>query len=138
MGANKVIPFSSFQCYQREDSAWANDLIPELADYQADALPNWREIVSAFVRVDCKTDEITPLNPRRAPRTIKKPEDFGDSWSDPLTDRDKAKIRRYFRARETLRDHFGFIEVSLGKSNVTVDLNNATRGSARIAAHSVL
>jgi hypothetical protein len=35
MGASKVIPFSSFQCYQREDSVWANDLIPELADYLA-------------------------------------------------------------------------------------------------------
>ena len=72
MGANKVIPFSSFQRYQREDSAWANDLIPELADYHADALPNWPEIIPAFVRVDCETDEITPLNPRRAPRIHKK------------------------------------------------------------------
>ncbi len=91
MGANKVIPFSSFQRYQREDSVWANDLIPELADYYADALPNWPEIFPAFVRVDCETDEITPLNPRRAPRVIKKPEDFGDSWSDPLTASDKAQ-----------------------------------------------
>jgi hypothetical protein len=33
MGASKVIPFSSFQCYQREDSVWAKDLVPELADY---------------------------------------------------------------------------------------------------------
>jgi len=40
MGAHKVIPFSSFQRYQREDSAWANDLIPELADYQTQALAN--------------------------------------------------------------------------------------------------
>ena len=124
MGANKVIPFSSFQRYQREDSAWANDLIPELAVYLADALPNWPEIIPAFVRVDCETDEITPLNPRRAPRTLKKPEDFGDSWSDPLTDSDKEKIRRYFMTREVLRDHFGFIEVSAGKSTVTVDLNS--------------
>lgn len=127
MGANKVIPFSSFQRYQREDSAWANELVPELADYLADALPNWPEVIPAFVRVDCETDEITPLNPRRAPLIIKPPEDFGDSWSDPLTDSDKAKIRRYFTARETLRDHFGFIEVSSGKSNVTVDLNKERR-----------
>jgi hypothetical protein len=127
MGANKVIPFSSFQCYQREDSAWANDLVPELADYHADALPNWPEIIPAFVRVDCETDEITPLNPRRAARIIKKPEDFGDSWSDPLTDSDKEKICRYFMTRETLRDHFGFIEISAGKSTVTVDLNRERR-----------
>lgn len=39
MGATKVIPFSSFQCHQREDSVWANDLIPELTDYQTHVLP---------------------------------------------------------------------------------------------------
>ena len=127
MGANKVIPFSSFQCYQREDSAWANDLIPELADYQTHALPNWPEILPAFVRVDCETDEITPINPQRAPRIIRKPEDFGDSWSDPLTADDKAEIRRYFTSREALRDYFGFIEVSAGGSSVTVDLNRDRR-----------
>src|SRR5207302_1011629 len=103
MGANKVIPFSSFQRYQREDSAWANDLIPELADYQTEALPNWPEILPSFVRVDCETDEITQLNPRRAPRIMKRPEEFGDNWSDPLTAEDKTKIRRYFTARESLR-----------------------------------
>jgi len=123
MGANKVIPFSSFQRYQREDSAWANALIPELADYQTDALPNWPEVLPAFVRVDCETDEITPINPPPAPRIVRNPEDFGDSWSDPLTADDKAKIRRYFTARESLRDHFGFIEVSAGGASVTVDLN---------------
>jgi len=56
MGASKVIPFSSFQCYQREDSVWANDLVPELADYLAEAMPNWPEILPAFVSVDCETD----------------------------------------------------------------------------------
>jgi hypothetical protein len=123
MGANKVIPFSSFQRYQREDSAWANDLIPELADYQTHALPNWPEVLPAFVRVNCETDEITPINPPRALRTIRKPEEFGDSWSDPLTADDKVKICRYFTARESLRDHFGFVEVSAGGSRVTVDLH---------------
>jgi hypothetical protein len=68
MGASNVIPFSSFQCYQREDSVWANDLVPELADYLAEAMPNWPEILPAFVSVDCETDEVTPLYPRRAPR----------------------------------------------------------------------
>jgi hypothetical protein len=123
MGANKFIPFSSFQCYQREDSAWANDLIPELTDYEIDALPNWPQILPAFVRVNRETDEITQLNPRRAARIIKKPESFGDSWSDPLTAEDKIKIHRYFTARETLRDHFGFIQVSAGGSSITVDLD---------------
>jgi hypothetical protein len=127
MGANKVIPFSSFQCYQREDSAWANDLIPELADYETDALSNWPQILPAFVRVDCETDEITRLNPPRIPRIYKKPEEFDDSWSDPLTADDKKKIQHYFAARESLREHFGFVQVSAGGSSVTVDLNPEKR-----------
>ena len=40
-----------------------------------------------------------------------------------MTAEDKAKIHRYFTARESLRDHFGFIQVSAGGSSVTVDLN---------------
>src|SRR6516162_6219535 len=123
IGASKVIPFSSFHRYQREDSAWANDLIPELEDYHTGAVKDWPEILPAFVRVDCETDEITTIDPPRSPRIVKKPEDFGDSWSDPLTAEDKTKIQRYFIAREALRDHFGFIQVSAGGSSVTVDLN---------------
>ena len=123
MGARKVIPFSSFHRYQREDSAWANDLIPELEDYHSHAMENWPEILPAFLRVDCETDEITSINPPRSSRIIKKPEDFGDSWSDPLTAEDKVKIHHYFNVRQTLRNHFGFIEVSAGGSSITIDLN---------------
>jgi len=127
MGATKVIPFSSFHRYQREDSAWANDLIPDLEDYRSHAMENWPEILPAFVRVDCETDEVTPIDPPRSLHIIRKPEEFGDSWSDQLTAEDKGKIRRYFFAREALRKNFGFIEVSAGGSSVTVDLNRSKR-----------
>ena len=127
MGANKVIPFSSFQRYQREDSAWANELIPEITEYQKHAIANAPEILPAFVRVDCETDDIAPINPPRAAPVVYKPEEFGDSWSDPLTADDKIALRRYFSARETLYDHFGFIEISAGGSSVTVDLNRDKR-----------
>jgi hypothetical protein len=81
----------------------------------------------AFVRVNCESDEITQLCPRPAPRLIKKPEAFGDRWSDPLTAEDRAKIVRYFTARESLRDHFGFIQVTAGGSSMTADLNREMR-----------
>ena len=76
MGATKVIPFSSFHRYQRGDSAWANDLIPDLEDYRSHAMENWPEILPAFVRVDCETDEVTPINPPRSSQTIRKPEEL--------------------------------------------------------------
>ena len=126
-GATAVIPFSSFHRYQREDSAWANDLIPELEDYYIDEREDWPRILPAFVRVNCETDEIEQIDPPPTPRSIKKPEEFGDSWSDPLTPEDKIKIRGYFQAREALRKHFGFIEVSAGGTSVTVDLNRGKR-----------
>ena len=126
-GRQQVYPILVFSALQRGDSAWANDLIPELADYATGALPNGPQILPAFVRVDCETDEIRRLNPRRCPLTLKKPEDFDDSWSDPLTKEDKKKIQHYFAVRDLLRDHFGFIQVSAGGSSVTVDLNRDRR-----------
>src|SRR5215469_16775305 len=84
---------------------------------------NRPQILPAFVKVDCETDEITPINPPRSPRIVKKPEDFGDSWSDPLTVEDKAKISRYFVARDGLRSDFGLIQVSAGGSSGTGYLN---------------
>ncbi len=124
MGANKVIPFSSFHRYQREDSAWANALIPEIVDYGNHAMAKGPEILPPFVRVNCETDEIIPLQPLRlAHPTGKTPEEFGDNWSDPLSAEDKKKIRGYLTACESLRDHFGFITVTAGGSSVTIDLN---------------
>ncbi len=123
MGANKVIPFSSFHRYQREDSVWANALIPEIADYGNHAMAKGPEILPPFVRVNCETDEIIPLEPLRLPQLSKTPEEFGDSWSDPLSAKDKTQIRKYFTTRESLRDHFGFITVTAGGSSVTIDLN---------------
>src|SRR6516164_4314799 len=106
MGARMVIPFSSFHRYQREDSVWANELVPDLEDYHTDAMKNWPEILPAFVRIDCETDEVTPINPPRLPQIIRKPEEYGDSWSDQLTAEDKGRIRRYFLAREALQKNF--------------------------------
>lgn len=128
MGATRVIPFSSFHRYQRADSAWANGLIPELDDYLAGAMPGWPEVLPAFVRVDCETDEVTRIDPPRSPRIVRQPEEFGDRWSDPLIAEDKAKIRDYFWSRTMLRRHFGFVQVSAGGSSITVDLNPNKRG----------
>ncbi len=126
-GANKVIPFSSFHRYQRSDSAWGNDLVPDLADYETGARRDGAEILPAFVRVNCETDEIEKINPPRCNTAITRPEDWGDNWSDPLDIEDKKKITSYFLARQTLQDHFGFIKVTAGGSSVTVDLNRDMR-----------
>jgi hypothetical protein len=122
-GANRVIPFSSFHRFQRTDSAWANALVPELTDYQAEARQSGPQMLPAFVRVDCETDEITELRPARLPLKLREPEEFGDNWSDPLEDADLPVIERYFREREHLSRHFGFIEVRVGGRSHAMRLN---------------
>ena len=122
-GADYVIPFSGFHAYQREDSAWANSLIPELEDYQSNALPVGPQMLPAFVRVNAENNEITKIDPPRNVLRLKPPEQFGDNWSDPMTAEDAKKIDSYFRAREHLADAFGFIEVKFGGKSHVVDLN---------------
>jgi hypothetical protein len=126
-GANYVIPFSGFHFYQRRDSAWANAFIPELDDYQSAARTNGPRMLPAFVRVNAENGEIQQINPPRNPRQLRAPEQFGDSWSDPLTKADAQLIDSYFRARHHLASRFGFIEVSFGGKSHVVDLNPALR-----------
>jgi hypothetical protein len=79
------------------------------------------------VRVNAENGEIRPINPPRNQHHTKKPEEFGDNWSDPMTAEDAAKIDRYFRAREHLADSFGFIAVKFGGKSHIVDLNPGKR-----------
>ncbi len=128
-GANYTSPFSGFHIYQREDSAWANVLIPSLDDYQSDAIrKNAPQVLPSYIRVNAENNEVREIAPPRKPLNLRKPEDFGDNWSDPLTAGDAKKIDAYFKAREHLADAFGFIEVKFGGKSHTVDLNPALRG----------
>lgn len=126
-GAHYTSPFSGFHTYQREDSAWANAIVPSLEDYQTDALKSGPEVLPSFIRVNAETNEITEINPPRNPLDLRPPEEFGDNWSDPLTREDATRIDAYFKAREHLADSFGFIEVKFGGKSHTVDLNPRLR-----------
>ncbi|MFZ4748017.1 MAG: hypothetical protein ACOYLK_14200 [Sphingomonas sp.] len=126
-GAHYASPFSGFHIYQREDSAWANRLVPELEDYQTDALKNGPQMLPSFIRVNAVTNEMSEINPPRNPLRLRPSEDFGDNWSDPLTREDAVKIDQYFKARENLQQCFGFIAVTLGGKTHTVDLNRDLR-----------
>ncbi len=126
-GAHYVIPFSGFHMFQREDSAWANALIPELPDYQSAARPDGPRMLPAFVRVNVENGEVREINPARNSRAPKAVSEFGDNWSDSMTAEDARKIDAYFKAREHLADHFGFVEVKFGGKSHVVDLNPALR-----------
>lgn len=125
LGARRVIPFSSFHQYQRSDSMWANALTPGLADYGAHADPKRAPILPAFVCVDTEQDIVTPINPRRLELAIKPPEAFGDNWSDELDADEKKRLAAYFKDREALHDHFGFLTFKVGGKETRIDLNTA-------------
>jgi hypothetical protein len=84
-------------------------------------------MLPAHVRVSCEDDSIETIEPPIGDHALVEPGACGDSWSDPLESADRPRIVRYFQSRETLRDHFGFIEVKAGGTQVTVDLNSNKR-----------
>lgn len=122
-GANRVIPFSSFHRYQREDSVWANDFVPSLEDYYRGSDPAKPEILAPFLRVDCVTGETSRIDPRPIELQPLKAAQFGDNWSDRLEPEEKSQIREYIQKKEELRKHFGFVRFRVGGEEFTVDLN---------------
>lgn len=124
-GAKRVIPFSSFHRYQRSDSVWANDLVPELHDYRAGAEDKGAELLPPFVRVDCQTDAVQPLEPARLPLVVRPSEDFGDDWSESLDAEDRRDATAYFQAFAHLQRHFGFIRLRVGGTDTHIDLNRS-------------
>ena len=51
------------------------------------------------------------------------PEEFGDNYSDQLTREDKEKITNYFKAFETLPNHFGSIIFTVGGEDFGIKLS---------------
>lgn len=129
-GANAVIPFSSFHKYQREDSAWANGIVPSLADYMTGANPDGALILPPHVMVDCETDEVTEIAPPQLPHAIISPETFGDNWSDELDPDEVKRCFAYFQKKEVLAKNLGFVALNIGGKTHTIKLDGgpADRG----------
>ena len=121
VGANSVIPFSSFHQYQREDSIWAQKYTTPIDSYR-EGLDKSIKFYEPFVIIDCNSLESENYNPNRTKIIIKKSEDFGDSWSDQLSKEDCNKIYNYFFKKERVRNFFGFINFVVGSKQHTFKL----------------
>ncbi|MEM7202739.1 MAG: MBL fold metallo-hydrolase [Planctomycetota bacterium] len=126
-GANHVIPFSSFHCYQREDSAWASQYATPVAAHAEGFEASGAEILPAFVRVDGRTGAVTPLRPEAVKPKLLPPSAFGDDWSESLDRDEETVVKRYFSAKRRLRSRFGFVSVRVGGRETVVDLNPKAR-----------
>lgn len=114
MGCRYFAVSSSLHRYQRSDSAWANAMIPGLDDYAVGFKSTKCELLPAFLRYDCATDQWEKINPPENPIEIFPPEKFGDSWSEKLDAADVQDATRYFGAVESLKDGLGFIRLKVG------------------------
>jgi hypothetical protein len=126
-----VVPFSSFHCYRRTDSLWAEQYTTPVDCYAEGFEVPGSEVLPAFVRVDCERGRIEPLDPPPADRTPRDPAECGDDWSEPLGAEDRQALRRYFLAKERLRDHLRFVTLRVGGRDFTIDLG-ARRSQAGI------
>jgi hypothetical protein len=114
LGLRYFVPFASLHKYQRADSVWANDYTTPVADHRLGFDAAGREVLPAFVRYDCRTGEVSEIDPAPMPRTVHEPSEFGDDWSEPLEADDIEAARRYFARIETLRGVLDEIVVRVG------------------------
>ena len=121
-GANAAIPFSAMHRFQRTDSAWANRQSATLEDY-SDGFDNSAcELLPAYLRYDCVTDDVTPLNPAPSREPLHDPGEFGDDWKEPLQPEDKARLRSYFLSFEALKPNIDFLRFMVGGDETMVEL----------------
>ena len=128
-GCTGAIPFSSLHKYQRADSVWTNDHVTPIEAYPIGRFEGRYDLLPAFVRYDCSTDEYQTINPRALPDRVVAPEEFGDSWSDVLDPDDQKKLREYFERFEHLGTFLDFLRFRVGGKEHVIEYK--TRGFDR-------
>jgi hypothetical protein len=123
MRTKYFIPFSSMHRYQRTDSIWADEHTTNLSDYPIGFDSTAGTLLPAFIRYDCQTDTYQELNPPEQKRTVHKPEDFDDNWTDQLDPAEAEAVRKYFVGIEHLGEHFDYINFRVGGKDNIVELS---------------
>ncbi|MBM4255362.1 MAG: MBL fold metallo-hydrolase [Deltaproteobacteria bacterium] len=110
---NHVIPFSSFHQYQREDSLWASQYVTPLSAYREGFHPDLA-FIPPFVTIDCRSGEVTEVNPALNVVDVHPPEFYGDSWSEELSTEDTTKLDTYFTRKDGIRHFLSFLNFHVG------------------------
>lgn len=122
-GTKFTVPFSSMHVYQRADSMWASKYTTRLSDYEVGWNAKKAELLPAFIRYDAIRDSVERIDPEPAPSESLDPQNFGDSWSEPLEPEDRPKVSAYFKAISHLGNVLDFIRVRIGGIEHVVELN---------------
>jgi hypothetical protein len=126
VGAKNIIPFSSFHQYQRTDTIWAQEHTVPI-DLYKNGIDKSHNFIDAFAFINCENDEIKKIEPKKLKIQLKKPEFFGDNWSDRLDKKEFEEVRNYFLEKKRLQKILGFIKIKVGGEINTIVLNNNFR-----------
>jgi len=126
IGANKIIPSSSFHQYQREDSIWAQEYTTPLETYN-DGVDKNLKYYPPFCEIDCNTLEYKGLNPKKINIIAKKSEEFGDNYSDELEKNDFYLIEEYFSRKDFIKNYFGFMNFKVGNRDNFIKMNGSSK-----------
>jgi hypothetical protein len=121
-GATVAIPFSAMHRFERSDSVWAEPHASTVEEYPDGFSSKRCELLPAYVRCDCATDDVTPLNPQRSRAPIRDPKEFGDDWSERLEPAEKAKLTAYFLRFERLKKNVDFLRFLVGGEETMIAL----------------
>jgi len=127
-GATVAIPFSAMHRFQRTDSAWAEPHASQVEEYPEGFDHSRCELLPAYVRYDCATDDVTPLNPSRSREPLRDPKEFGDDWGEPLDAAEKARLATYFKRFAHLEKNVDFLRFVVGDEETMVELRNSDFG----------
>ena len=114
VGAQYIIPFSTFHEYQRKDSVWVNDYIYPI-EKVSEGISKKHMYIKPFSFINSdKDDHFITLDITKKKLDIKNPELFGDNWTDELNTNDKKIVENYFNKFQTLGKRIGFISFIVG------------------------
>lgn len=114
IGARYFVPFSSMHTYQREDSVWASPYHTSLEDYGKGFHSNSSELLPAYVRYDCGTDQWEAIDPAPRPTVVYPATKFGDDWDERLTGADFELARAYFQSIAHLGTFLDYVNLRVG------------------------
>lgn len=125
---NYAVPFSSLHKYVRSDSIKMNEYVTPLELHYENFDNSNGELLPAFLIWDTTNSSYNLIEPKLNTNELKKPEDFGDVWSDDLSKDDKDIIEKYFKQFDHLKKNFGFLNITSGKSELNIKLSNKKEG----------
>jgi hypothetical protein len=120
-----AIPFSCFHRYQRADSIHCAVFETPVEAHVVGFDPKVGELLPPFVSVDAERDAVGPIEPAKTVIAARPPEDFGDDWSEPLDADEVRRASDYFRRKQHLARHIGYVRLRVGGKETVVSLDKS-------------